>query len=66
MFIIECRKAQQCQIQELNFSFLFNLHQGMVANKHQYVTKMTLHVMIGGLWGDFITIFWIAEYLCLE
>jgi hypothetical protein len=25
--------------QKLNPSFLFNLHQGLVANEHQYVTK---------------------------
>jgi len=49
MFIIEYRKNQQCHIQELNLSFLFDLHQGMVINEHQYVTKMTLCSMMGGL-----------------
>jgi hypothetical protein len=42
---------------------LFDLHQGMVTNEHQYVTKMALSASMGGLWGDFITIFWILQYL---
>jgi hypothetical protein len=41
---------------------LFDLHQGVVTNEHQYVTK-TLSANMGGLWGHFITIFWIVEYL---
>jgi hypothetical protein len=47
----------------LHPSFLFDLHQGMVTNENQYVTKMALCAMIGGLWANFITIFWIAENL---
>jgi hypothetical protein len=35
----------------------------MVTNEHQYVTKIASSVSMGGLWGDFITIFWIVEYL---
>jgi hypothetical protein len=35
----------------------------MVTNEHQYVTKMALSANMGGLWGDFIVIFWIIEYL---
>jgi hypothetical protein len=42
---------------------LFDLHQGMVKNEHQYVTKMALIANMGGLWGHFPTIFWIVEYL---
>jgi hypothetical protein len=42
---------------------LFDLHQGMVINKHQYVTKMALSASMGGLKGDFTIIFWIAKYL---
>jgi hypothetical protein len=42
---------------------LFDLHQGMVTNEHQYVTKMTLNASMGGLKGDFIVIFWIVKYL---
>jgi hypothetical protein len=48
MFIIEYRKVQQCRIQKLNPSFLFDLHQGMVTNEHQYVTKMALSASMGG------------------
>jgi hypothetical protein len=47
--LLNVKKTQQCRIQELNPNFLFDLHQGMVANEHQYVTKMTLCAMIGGL-----------------
>jgi hypothetical protein len=33
----------------IKFEFLFDLHQGMVTNEHQYVTKMTLSVNMGDL-----------------
>ncbi len=56
------KKNQQCHIQELNPRFLFDLHQGMVTNEDEYVTKMTLNVNMGGLWRNFTTIFWIVEY----
>jgi hypothetical protein len=49
-------KTQQCHIRELNPSFLFNLHEGMVTDEHRYVTKMTLNASMGGLLGDFTTI----------
>jgi len=42
---------------------LFDLHQSMVTNEHQYVTKMALCVTMGSLWGDFTSILWIFEYL---
>jgi len=48
---------------QLNPIFLWDLHQGMLTNEHQYVTKMTLSVSMGGLWKNFNTIFWIIEYL---
>jgi hypothetical protein len=35
----------------------------MVTNEYQYVTKMALSVNMGGLWGDFIAMFWITNYL---
>jgi hypothetical protein len=41
---------------KIKSKFLFDLHQGMVTNEHQYVTKMTLNANMGGLWGDFIAI----------
>jgi hypothetical protein len=42
---------------------LCDLHQTMVTNEHQYVTKMALSANMGGLWGDFTIIFWITKYL---
>ncbi len=42
---------------------MFDLHQSMVTNEHQYVIKMESCATMIGLWGDFIIIFWIAEYL---
>jgi hypothetical protein len=35
----------------------------MVTNEYQYVTKMALSASMGGLWGDFIAIFWMTKYL---
>jgi hypothetical protein len=32
---------------------LFDLHQSMVTNEHQYVTKMALNASLGGFWEDF-------------
>jgi hypothetical protein len=61
--LLNTEKAPQCHIRELNPSFLFDLHQSMVTNEHKYVTKMTLNDSMGGLWGNFTTIFWIVEYL---
>jgi hypothetical protein len=57
MFIIELKKTQQCHVRKLNPSFLFDLHQGMITNEHQYVPKITLNDNMGGLWGDFTAIF---------
>jgi hypothetical protein len=54
--LLNTRKTQQCCIRELNPSFLFDLHQGMVMNEHQYVTIMALNANMGGLWGNFIVI----------
>jgi len=60
--LLNTKETQQCYIQKLNPSFFFDLHQGMVTSEHQYVTKMAFCAMMGGLWGDFNTIFWIVEY----
>jgi hypothetical protein len=35
----------------------------MVIIEYQYVTKIALNASMGGLWGDFTAIFWIAKYL---
>jgi hypothetical protein len=61
--LLNIEKTQQCCIHKLNLSFLFDMDQNMLTNEHQYVPKMTLNVSMGGLWGDFTTIFWIIEYL---
>jgi hypothetical protein len=54
---LDYKKTQQCHNQELNPSFLCDLHQGLVTNEHQYLTKMTLSASMGGFWEDFIAIF---------
>jgi hypothetical protein len=61
--LLNIEKTQHCHIQYLNRSLLFDLHQNMVTNEHQYVTKMTLNVSMGSLWGNFTIIFWITKYL---
>jgi len=61
--LLNIEKVQKSHIRELNPSFLFDLHQGMVTNEYRYVKKMTLSVNMGDLWGDFTTIFWITKYL---
>ncbi len=42
---------------------MFDLHQNMVTNEHQYVTKIALSASMGSLKGDFIVIFWTIKYL---
>jgi hypothetical protein len=32
-------------------------------NEYQDIEKMSQNAPIGGLWGDFATIFWIIKYL---
>jgi len=34
-------------------NYLFDLHQGIVTNEHEYVTKMAQSATTGGLWGEF-------------
>jgi hypothetical protein len=62
MFIVEYKFFLTMSYLKIS-SILFDLHQSMVTNGHQYVTKMTLSANMGSLWKDFIIIFWIAEYL---
>jgi hypothetical protein len=50
------KKPPRMSYSKIKSKFLFDLHQGMVTNEHQYVTKMTLNANMGGLWGDFIAI----------
>ena len=55
-------KARQTCDQELNAEWLFDLHKG-ISNEYQYMQKMALSAVHGGLWGDFIAIKWIFDYL---
>jgi hypothetical protein len=61
--LLNTEKTEWRWIQEVNPSVLFELHQGLVINERQYVTKMALNVPTRGLWKDFIPIFFIVEYL---
>ncbi len=61
--LLNTKKVQQCHIQELNLRFLFHLHQSIVTNEHEYVTKMAQNATLGDLWGDLISMFWITYYL---
>jgi hypothetical protein len=50
-YLIQClllntKKAQQCHIQKLHPIFLFDLHQGIVRNEHEYVTKMAKNTIM--------------------
>jgi len=51
------------ELRQNNMAHLFDMHQGMITNEHQYVIRMALSASIGSLWGDFIVIFWIIKYL---
>ena len=59
---INTPKAQQTLDQELNAEWLSNLHRG-ISNEYQYMQKMAVSTVHGGLWGDFTTIKWISNYL---
>jgi hypothetical protein len=37
------------ELRQNNMAHLFDVHQGMVTNEHQYVTRMTLSASMGGL-----------------
>jgi hypothetical protein len=54
-------KAQQIRQLELNPDWLHDLHED-VYNEYQYMQKMYVSVVRGGLWGDFTAIKWIANY----
>jgi hypothetical protein len=55
--LLNAKKVQQCHIQELNPSFVFHLHQSIVTNEHEYVTKMAQNATMGDLWETFIAMF---------
>ncbi len=64
MFIIGYIKNPTMSYLKIKSKFFvwFGLRH-MVTNEHQYVTKMALNASVGGLWGDFTTIFLIVEYI---
>jgi len=47
----------------LNVKFLYDLHHGQVVNEQIYIQRMSILATNGGLWGDFIAMFWISTYL---
>jgi hypothetical protein len=49
---------ERCQ-HELNPIFLHDLHHGEAIDEKTYIQKMSLPALNGGLWDDFITIYWI-------
>jgi hypothetical protein len=58
------KKASQYHIHKLNPKKSFDLHQNIVTNEHQYVTKMAQNVSREVCRIDFIVVFWIlVEYL---
>jgi len=44
---------------------LHDSHHGETIDEVTYIQKMSLPVLNGGLWDDFIAIYWILEYLQL-
>ncbi len=59
----EIPQALLCCERELNSKFLHDLYHGQANNKKQYIKKMSLLTLNGGLWGDFIVVCWILHYL---
>ncbi len=56
-------KALECCRQELKFEILHDLHHGNGNDEKTYILKMSISTIDGGLWGAFITIYWIFKYL---
>jgi len=56
-------KACETWSNELNESFLRDLHKGVILNEDEYIEKMSICATIDGLWGDFTTIKWISDCL---
>jgi hypothetical protein len=42
---------------------LHDLHHEKTNDEKHYIKKMFISTLDGGLWGDFIVIYWIFEYL---
>jgi hypothetical protein len=61
--LIQTPLAICCRRLELNSEFLHDLHNGIVSTIEAYLNKMLQNATHGGLWGNFIVIFWISQYL---
>jgi hypothetical protein len=61
--ILGTLEALNCCSLELNVEFLYDLHHGQVADEQTYIQRMSILPTNGGLWGDFIVVFWISKYL---
>jgi len=47
----------------IKFKFLYDLHHRHVIDEQKYLPKKFKSIIDGGLWGDFIVVFWISKYL---
>ncbi len=56
-------EALECHTCELSYKFLHDLHHGQATNEQTYIQKMSMFATSGGLWGDFIAMYWISRYL---
>ncbi len=54
---------KECCLRELKPSFSYDLHNGQFSNEHQYIEKISQSAIVGALWEDFTSIFWMVEYL---
>jgi len=59
-------KALECCRQELKFETLHDLHHGNGNDEKTYILKMSISTIDGGLWGDFIAIYWIYIYCSIH
>jgi hypothetical protein len=62
VLIFEYTKNSTNTAIRINPDWLHDLHEG-VYNEYQYMQKMSISAVHGGLWGDFTAIKWIADYL---
>ncbi len=59
----ETLETMECHARELTFEFLHDLHGGEVNDETSYVQMMLMSECNGGLWGNFITMLCISQYL---
>jgi hypothetical protein len=62
---IDMPQALECRQCELNPKNLDDLHHGEAIDEITYIQIMSLLALNGGLWNDFIAIYWISKYLQL-